>query len=76
MSRGGCWAITNQLVKLLVHCLEEGSKKSSRNLVYEVYYFRTLDAVEIVTGVAWINFDYITYCLLQGSEQVASPVER
>ena len=61
MSRGGCWAITNQLVKLRVHCPEEGSKKSSRKLAYDVYYFRTRDALEIVTGVAWISFrlDYL-----------------
>ena len=51
MSRGGCLAITNQLVKLLVHC-PEGSKKSSRKPVYEMYYFRSRDAVEIVNGVA------------------------
>ena len=32
LSRDGCWATTYQLVKLLVHCLVEGSKKSSRKL--------------------------------------------
>ena len=29
---------------------EEGSKKSSQKLLYEMYYFRTRDAIEIVTG--------------------------
>ena len=29
---------------------EEGSKNSSRKLSYEMYYFRTRDAIEIVTG--------------------------
>ena len=29
---------------------EEGSKKSSRKLLYKMYYFRTRDAIEIVTG--------------------------
>ena len=29
---------------------EEGSKNSSRKLLYEMYYFRTRDAIEIVTG--------------------------
>ena len=38
------------------HCPEECSKKSSSKLVYEVYYFRTRDAVETVTGVPWISF--------------------
>ena len=32
LSRDGCWATTYQLVKLLVHCLEEGSKESSPKL--------------------------------------------
>ena len=30
---------------------EEGNKKSSRKILYEMYYFRTRDAIEIVTGV-------------------------
>ena len=35
----------------ICHCPEEGSNKSGRKLVYEMYYFCTCDAVEVVTVV-------------------------
>ena len=44
------------MVKLLVTFPEEGSTKSSRKLVYEMCYFMSRDAVEIVTVVEWISF--------------------
>ena len=58
------------MVKLLVTSPEEGSTKSSRKLVYEMYYFWVIDALEIVLLVVGISFRH--EILLPSSVEVTS----
>ena len=54
-------------------CLEEGSKKSSRKQVYEVWYFWYREVVEI--GMVVVRMSFRLYYLLpsSGNLEIAAP---